>query len=131
MVFEFGTRRTEEADLNQRIQAQAFATLPHFLSDNAETRYRSARGTSHEGDIRSCLEAMQYLLCTYPTPARIRKAVAKVSSTNQNQGEDGTEYSVRFRIEIQRCGNVYDDSRRVSLFINGLVPEIHSVVAQF
>ena len=131
MVFEFLTRLTEEADLNQLSEAQAFATLPRFLSGSAETRYRAARGSSRTGAIRSWPDAVQYLLRTYATPASIREAVAKVSSTKQNQGEDETEYSVRLCHAIQRCGNVYDDSRRMTLFINGLIPEIQSVVARY
>lgn len=96
MIFEFHTRLTEEAELNQLSYEQAFATLPLFLSGSTETRCRAARGISREGDIRFCPEAALYLLLTYATPASIRDVVANVCSTNQNQCEDETEYSVRF-----------------------------------
>ena len=131
LIFQFLTRLTEEADLNQLTEAQAFATLPRFLSGMAETQFRSARGSSRAGGIHNWPQAIQYLLQTYATPSAIRQAAQRVQDTKQLPQEDETEFSLRLNNSITRCGNVYDETKRMTLFVNGLIPEIQPMVARY
>ena len=129
LIFDFLTRITEEADINQMTEAQAFVALPRFLSGFAEVQFRSTRSGSCTGGVRCWPEAVQYLLSTYATPAAIRQAVQQVLDTKQNPGEDEMDYSMRLNHAIHRCGNVHEETQKLTYFINGLSPEIHSIVA--
>lgn len=51
--------------------------------------------------------------------------------TKQNANEDETSYSVRICNAIHRYGNVYDEPRKMTFLINGLIPEIQSIVARY
>ncbi len=131
LVFQFLTRLTEEADLVGMTEAQLFAALPRFLTGSASTQFHASRSASRSGGVRSWPEAVHYFLGTYATPLAIRQAVQKVSDLKQGANESELEYSARLCEAIHRCGNVYDEPQKMTLFINGLVPEIQSVVARF
>ncbi len=129
-VLGFLTRLTEEADLNGMSESQIYAILPRFLSGSAEIQFRASRSNSHMGGVKCWAEAVQYLLSTYATPSAIRQAVQQLLDTKQRANEDEADYSARLSAAIHRCGNAYDESRKMTFFINGLNPEIQPIVAR-
>ena len=131
LVFDFLTRFTEEADLNRMSEAQAFISLPRYLTGNAEYQYRATRYGSRSGGVTCWPEAIQYFLTTYATPTAIREAVNQTRSLKQHPNEDKTQYSCRLNQAVYRCGNVFEESDKMSFFINGLLPEIQSIVARY
>ena len=48
----------------------------------------------------------------------------------QNHNEDEEAYSARLCEAFHRCGNVYDDSQKMTFFVNGLSRDIQSIVAR-
>jgi len=130
MVFAFLTRLTEEADLNNLTEAQAFALLPRYLGGTAELQFQSVRSGSRGSGVRCWPEAVQYLLTTYATPSAIRQATQAVMDIKQNHGEDEEAYSARLCEALHRCGNAYDDSQKMTFFVNGLHRDTQSIVAR-
>ena len=64
-VFDFLARYVNEADMLDMTEAQAFIALPTFLSEPAETQFRTnLSGASRHGGITCWPEAVQYMLRT-------------------------------------------------------------------
>lgn len=130
VVLDFLTRFTEEADLNSLTEGQAFISLPRFLSGEAEIQYRASRNGARSGVVSCWPEAVQHLLTSYATPSAIREAVNDLQNIRQRSGEDEAKYSSRLNEAAYRCGNVHTEPEKMTFFINGLVPEIQSIVAR-
>lgn len=131
LVFDFLTRMVEEADTLKMTEAQAYLALPHYLSGQASRTYRSSRNGAHSGGVSCWPEAVQYLLRTYATASAIREAVSTVRNTRQKHGENEAEYSTRINHAVYRCGNVFDESEKMSMFVNGLSLKIQPLVSRF
>ena len=93
LVFAFLTRLTEEANLNNLTEAQAFALLPRYLKGTAQLQFQAVRSGSRTSGVRCWPEAIQYLLTTYATPSAIREATQAVMDLKQNHNEDEEAYS--------------------------------------
>ena len=109
LVFLFLIRLTEEADLNNRTEAQAFAPFPRYLKGTAHLQFQAVRSGSRTSGVRCWPKAIQYLLATYARPSAIREATQTVMDLKQNHGEDEDAFSARLCDALHRCGNVYDD----------------------
>ena len=132
LVLDFLNKMVDEANTLGMSEAQAYLSLPYFLSGSAESQFRAVRtaSTSSHGGISCWPEAVQYLLRTYATPAAIRDAIQNLRETRQKPGETETAFSVRLNEACFRCGNVYPEWEKMTLFIDGLDPAIRSVVAR-
>ncbi len=130
LIFSFLTRLVEEADLNGLNEAQLYASLPRFLGGTAEVQFRASRGGNRTHGVGTWPEAVQYLLTTYATPTAMREAILKAESLRQQANEDELAFSARLNTAIHRCGNVFSESRKITMFVNGLIPEIQSLVAR-
>lgn len=131
LIFDFLTRLTEEADINQMTEGQALIALPYFLCGTAESNFRATRRGARTQGVNTWPEAVQHLLSTYATPAAIRQAVQEVHDTKQKSEEDELQYSNRLNYSVYRCGNVYTEMEKMTFFVNGLRPETQAVVARY
>ena len=131
MVFAFLTRFVEECDRNRLTEAQAFIVLPQYLTGMAEVQFRSTRYGSRSGGVTCWPEAVQYLLTKYATPSSIREAVSTMRNIRQMSGENEVEYSCRLNQTAYRCGNVFEETEKITIFVDGLIPEIRSIVGRY
>ncbi len=130
LVFSFLTRLVEEADLNGLSEAQLYTALPRFLTGVADRHFSSSRSSQRRGGASCWPEAVQHLLGTYATASAIREATQQVNTLRQHTGEDELAYSARLSTAMFRCGNVFSESQKMTTFVNGLIPEIQSLVAR-
>lgn len=133
MVFDFLTRFVEEADTLSMSEAQAFVALPHFLVGNANKQFRASRNGSRSssGGVSCWPEAVQYLLRTYATPSAIRDAINSLHALKQQANESELDYSARVNIAHYRCGNVFSDTDKMNVFVDGLSSVIRTIVARY
>ena len=130
-ILNFLTRFTEEADILEMKESQAFIALPHFLAKTALEHYRAARDASpREGGVTAWPEAVQYLLRNYATNDAISEALLVLRDIRQSPAEDETAYSTRLMAAELRCGNVHSTEEKMTMFIDGLDPGIRSLVAR-
>ena len=130
LVLSFLTRYVEECDQNRLIEAQAYLLLPQYLTKEAATNYRATRYGSRSGGVTCWPEAIQHLLTMYATSAAIREALHDIRNMRQMQNETETAFSCRVNHAAYRCGNVFAEHEKISIFVNGLIPEIWSVIAR-
>ena len=130
LVFDFLSRFVEQADTLRMTEMQAFVALPHYLSGTAENQFRAIRNGARSGGVTCWSEAVQYFLRTYATPSAIREAVNHLRDIRQLPKETELEYSARLNNAAYRCGNVYDETDKMTFFINGLSPTIRNIVAR-
>lgn len=131
MVFDFLTRFVEEADTLGVSEAHAFLILPKLLIGRAERHLRSIRNGARSGGVKCWPEVVNHFLRTYATPAAIRNAVNDLRNIRQKPREDEIAYSERINDATHRCGNAFDEVDKMTLFVNGLLPSIQTVVARF
>lgn len=133
LILEFLSRFADEADTLEMSEAQAFIALPYFLKGNAASQFRSVKTTSSRasGGVSAWPEAVQYLLHTYATPCAIREAIQVLRSISQRSGESETDYGMRVAKASNRCGNVFPEWEKITLFVDGLDPTIRSLVARY
>lgn len=129
-VLNFLTRFVEEADTIGMTEAQALVALPKFMMEPAESQFRASRNGARSGGITAFPEAVQYLLRTYATPSVLREAVNAVYDIRQQPNENEMEYSVRLNTACGRCGNAFEEPRKMTFFVNGLLESIRSTVAR-
>ncbi len=130
LVLEFLTKFVEEADTLCITEAQAFIILPKLMVDPAQKQFRSVKSGARSGGVTCWPEAVQHLLRTYATPATIRRAVYDLRDIRQQPRENENEYSARLNRAAHRCGNVYDEVEKMTIFVNGLLPCIQTDVAR-
>ena len=102
----------EECDTLGMSEAQAFMSLPHFLSDNARTQYRAMQSGSRTSEVTCWLEGVQYLLRTYATPAAFRNATNELRGAHQSADEDELAYGERLNHAVYRCGNIHEEDEK-------------------
>ena len=130
-MLDFLARFTEECDTLGMSEGQAFMALPKFLSKTASTQYRARQHGGSSGGITCWPEAVQYLLRTYATPSAIRKATSDLRSVQQLENEDESAYAARVSEAAYRCGNVLTEDEKMTIFVDGLQPEIRTTVARY
>ena len=131
LVLNFLSRFVEECDVLEMKESQALLALPYFLKEDALRQYRAARDSSpKEGGVSAWPEAVQYLLRNYATNNAISEAILEFRDTQQRPDEDETAYSTRLLSAELRCGNVHSSEEKMTMFIDGLLPGIRSLVAR-
>ncbi len=130
MVFDFLTRLTEEADTIGMTESQAFLALPHYLGGAAAEQFRASKHGGHSGGVTNWPAAVNYLLATYATPSAIRDATQAYRNLKQKAEESELAFSARVSQAAYRCGNVFDETDKMSTFVNGLQPTIRTLVAR-
>ena len=130
-VFDLFTRIVEEADTLAMSEGQLIVCLPHLLTKNAAQNYRYSSNNSGSGNTLRWPEAVQYLLRTYATEQAIREAVEQFENLRQASNEDEHAFASRVGVAAYRCGNVHTDIEKITVFVNGLLPAIRSVVSRF
>ena len=111
-VFGFLSRFVNEVDMLRMSEAQAFIALLKFMSDTAETNFRtSLGGTSRQGGVDCLPEAMQHLLRTYNTPEAMHEAMDNLRSIRKGDTETEETYRKQFHDAINRFGNVQNEGR--------------------
>ena len=75
--------------------------------------------------------AVEHLLSTYATSSAIREASNKLHDIRQLATEEETDFAARVNDSTYRCGNVHDETAKITFFINGLNPVIRSIVARY
>lgn len=71
-IFDFRTRFVNETDMFNGSEAQEFIALPTFLTDPAETQFRTnLSGASRNGGVVCWTESIEYLLRTYKNASSI------------------------------------------------------------
>lgn len=132
LIFEFLRRFVEEANTNNMNEAQAYLALPKLLSGFALDQYLAVKDTSspRDGGVTNWPEAVQYLLRAYATSNRIQEAILRMRDTRQQPQEDEETYSTRLNNAVRRCGNVHSSEERMTMFVDGLLPSIRSLVAR-
>ena len=132
LIFDFLTRFVNEADMLGMSEAQAFVALPAFLKGDAEVQFKAnLSGASRLGGVTCWPEAVQYLLETYATPSAMRESLVHLRSVSQ--GVDETEIAYRKRLlgALHRCGNVHGEDEKMTLYVDGLLPTLRTVVARY
>lgn len=101
------------------------------MTKNLAQNYRSSSNNSHSGSIVRWTESFPYLMRTYTTEQAIRKAVEHFENFRQASNEDGHAFASRVSVAAYWCGSVHTEVEKVTIFINGLLPAIRSVVSRF
>jgi len=131
MVFDFLMKFVEEADTLHVSEAHAFLILPKVLSGRADRQLRSVRNGSRSGGVTCWPEAVNYLLRTYATAAATRNACNDFRNIRQQAREEEVDFSGRLNDAAHRCGNVFDEIEKMSVFVNGLLPSTQTAVARY
>lgn len=131
LVLEFLTRFVEEADTLGMTETQAYLAFPYFVKGNTIKQYRAARNATRDSGVTCWPEAVQYFLRTYATPAAIRVAVQEFRGVRQKPDESEMDYAGRVNMAAYRCGNVYAESEKITVFVDGLLPTTQTVVARY
>lgn len=133
MVLDFLARFTREANIQEMSEAQAFLTLPSFLSGMARLQFEA--GTELEdadGEGVTCWpEAVQYLLRNYAMSNHISAAVNDLRSIKQGRSETEQEFANRLSKGLARCGNVYPKDEVVAMFVDGLRTSLSPLIADY
>ena len=130
MIFDFLMKFVEEADTLRVSEAHAFLILPKVITGRADRQLRSVRNGSRSGGVTCWPEAVNYLLRTYATAAAIRNACNDFRNIRQQVREEEVDYSGRLNDAAHRCGNVFDEIEKMSVFVNGLLPSTQTAVAR-
>ena len=124
-VLSFLSRFVREADLLGMSEAQAVLAIPSFLKGNASIRYEAAN------NVGTWPDTVQYFLLSYATDSVIEEAIRDLRDITQKSGEAEVDYSTRLTESELRCGNIHRWNERKLRFIDGLLPEIKPIVAQY
>lgn len=64
-------------------------------------------------------------------PAAIRNAVNDLQGIRKQPWQHEFTYSGRIKDTVQRYGNVHDEIDKMTLFVNGLLPSVQTIVGHF
>ena len=93
--------------------AQEFISLPTFVTDHAQTQFRTNRsGGLRRGGITCWPKAIQYLLRTYATAASVQEALESLRNIRQASTEAEENYRKRLNQAIFRCRNIYEEDEK-------------------
>lgn len=144
LLFDFLTPVMQEADIlaediglphygsaGGMSEGQLIVCPLHLLTNKAAQHYRSSSSNGRSGGMVTWPEAVQYLLRTYTTEQSIRETVEHFWNLRQASNEDEHAFSSRVGVATYRCGNVHMELEKVTIFINGLLPELRYVLSRF
>ena len=132
MVLDFPRRFCDEANTLNMSEAQAYVALSYFLKGFALDQFQTVRDAyvASEGGVTCWSEAIQYLIRSYATSTAIREAIISLRGIRQKPTESEMEYSARFNQAELRCGNVHPIAEKITMFINGLIQAIESLITR-
>ena len=131
-VLDFLARLKREFNIQEMSEAQAFVELPSFFDGYGKSQYEAGveRTLPEEGGVESWPEAVQYLLRNYAQNKHISAAIADLREVRQKASESESQFATRLNTAVARCGNVHSPKEVITMYINGLRPEIASRVEQ-
>ena len=112
-------------------EAEAFIALPHFLKGVANPHYHVIQNGSRSGGFSYWMEAINYILRTYGTPAEVWNAMSDLWMTRQSTAEDDTVYPARINQAKCLWGNDHSEDEKMTSYADGLMQNIREIVARF
>ena len=134
LILKFLAEFTRECDAHGISEPQAYNLIPYFMDKQATDGLQSVTdGTEDqsEGGVSTWPQVVNYLLGTYATNDNIAKAVEDLLRLRQKTDESEQAYHERLLKAIARCGSVHRSAEKISIFINGLLPQIRPRVSEF
>lgn len=116
IVLHFLPRFVEKADKFGVSESHTFLIMPKLLNSRAERNLPSICNRAKNGAVTCCQEAVNHFLRTYATLGAIGNAANNLRNIRHLPREGETTYGRHINQAAHRCGNVYDETDKMTLF---------------
>lgn len=130
-VFDFLPMFVKKANSLGVFEAHVFLQVQKLLSDRVERHRRSICNGARSGGVVCLPEAVGNFLRTHAPPTNICNAVADLRKILYQHQKDGFTYSRPMNDAVHRCGNVHEEIDKMTLFVDGLLSIIQTIVVLF